>query len=76
MAGIIFCDLENNLESDILLSHYGVKGTAKILFEFYFQNTYQRVQFINSYLNLTLSRKEPKLDMGCCRVQHWAHCFF
>jgi len=31
--------------------YYGISGKAKLLLEYYLQNTYQRVQIINSYLN-------------------------
>ena len=57
MVGGIFCDLEkafNSVNHKILLSKlefYSVKGKAKLWFESYFRNRYQRVLITNIVLN-------------------------
>jgi len=57
MVGGIFCDLEKAIKCinhKILLSklgHYGVKGKAKLWFESYFSNRYQRISITNSILS-------------------------
>jgi hypothetical protein len=70
MAGSIFCDLEKafvSVNHDILLSkllYYGISGKAKLLFETYLQNRYQRVQITNSYSNLNTVSKWTKIKYG------------
>ena len=56
-VGGIFCDLEKACECvnhKILVSKlefYGVKGKAKLWFESYFSNRYQRISITNNVLN-------------------------
>jgi hypothetical protein len=70
VAGSIFCDLEkafNSVNKDLLLSklqYYGISGKATLLLESYFQNRYQRVQIINSYLNSNTVSKWTKIKRG------------
>jgi len=70
MTGSIFCDLEKAFDSvnhDILLSklpYYGIRDEANLLVEFYLQNRYQRVQFINQYLNANTVSEWTKIRYG------------
>ena len=70
MAGSIFCDLEKAFDSinhDTLLSklpYYGVSCKAKLLLASYLQNSYQRVQIINLYLNSNTVLEWTKINCG------------
>jgi len=57
MVGIICCDLGKVFDSASKLPHYAISSKAKLLFESYLQNRYQRVQIINLCLNYN---KVPK----------------
>jgi hypothetical protein len=65
MVGSIFCDFEKAFDffiHEILLiklSHYGITGKAKSLFESYLKNIHQRVQ-ITVILILTQFLNGPK----------------
>jgi hypothetical protein len=69
MVGDIFCDLEKAFDSvsyEILskVTYNGTIGKAKLLFESYLRNRYQRVQFINSNLNQNTFSKSAKVKHG------------
>lgn len=70
MAGGIFCDLEKAFVSvihKILLSeltYYGIISKAKILFESYLRDRYQRVQITNSKLNQNTLSKWAEVKHG------------
>ena len=70
MVGNIFCDLEKAFDSvnhDILqlkLLYYGINGKAKLLFESYLQDRYQRVHITNSHLNSDTASKWIKIKHG------------
>ena len=46
------------------LPYYGISGKAKLLHDSYLQNTYQRVQITNSYLNSNTVSKWAKIKYG------------
>jgi len=74
MLGGIFCDLEKAIECinhKILLSkleHCGVKGKAKLWFESYFNNRYQRVSITNSILNQNYFSTWEEIKHGVLQV--------
>jgi retron-type reverse transcriptase len=82
MVDSIFCDLEKALDSvnhDILLSklpYYGISGKEKLLLESYLQHRYQRVQIINSYLNITTTSKWTKIKYGVPQGSILTHYYF
>jgi hypothetical protein len=51
VAGGVFCDLVNHKGMLSMLTYYGIIGKAKLLFESYIRDTYQRIQITNSNLN-------------------------
>ena len=46
------------------LPYYGISDKAKLLLKSYFQNRYQRVQIINSYLNSNTVSEWTKIKYG------------
>ena len=57
----------NSVNHDILpskLPYYGIRDKVKLLLELYLQNRYQRVQIINSYLNLNAVSEWTKIRYG------------
>jgi len=82
MVDGIFCDLEKAFDSvshEILskVTYYGITGKAKLLFESYLRDGYQRVQVINSNINQNTFPKPAKVK---ARISHkdqfWAVCYF
>ena len=70
LIGGIFCDLEKAFDCvnhEVLLSKlefYGIKGKAKLWFESYFSNRYQRVVITDTKLNLNDSSTWGKMRHG------------
>ena len=70
MTDSIFFDLEkafNSVNHDILLSklpYYGISCKGKLLLKLYLQNTYQKVQIINSYLTSNTVSEWTRIKYG------------
>jgi hypothetical protein len=68
VAGGVFCDLVIHKGMLSTFTYYGITGKAKLLFESYIRDRYQRVQITNSNLNPNTLSQWAEVKHG---VRQW-----